>query len=322
MKFQTGLPGLTRYPPSDFAPGTDNWQARMSPSDFQRIAKTADDLGFDAIAVSEHVALPVEFEANMGAYWPHAFTGMAFMAGATTRIKVTASVMVLPYHHPVPLAKAVSTLDVLSGGRVILSCGTGMAPAEFAAVGVPFARRGAVTDEYVAAMKALWTQDRPEFQGEWVQFSDVVFEPKPVQRPNPPLWFGGMALVSLRRAARVGDGWVPNGGFLGTGPWFEGPETLPGLLAEVNDARAAAGIKGPFDVSLPVVRAGIGPGHTHLPPPFVPESAAQIIDEIGRLEALGVTWTSVARPNAPERSVDEHLDNLAWIAEEVMAHCR
>jgi probable F420-dependent oxidoreductase len=321
MKFLTGLPGLSRYPPSDFPPGTDHWQAHMSCADFQQIARAADDLGFDSISVSEHVALPAELEANMGAYWPHAMTGMAFIAGATTRIKVTASVMVLPYHHPVPLAKAISTLDVLSGGRVILSCGTGMAPAEFAAVGVPFERRGAVTDEYVAAMKELWTQDRPQFHGEWVQFSDIVFEPKPVQRPNPPLWFGGRALVALRRAARVGDGWAPNGGFLGKGPWFGEPEELPDLLAEVRETRAAAGIERPFDISLPVVRAGIGPGHTHRPPKFVPDSAAQIIDEIGRLAELGVTWTSVSRPNATENSLTEYLDNLQWIAEEIFPHC-
>lgn len=322
MKFATGMPGLMRYPPSRFPPGTDHWQAHLTCADFQRVARTADDLGFDAITVPEHLALPVDLVPNMGGYWPHAFTAMSFIAGATTRIKVSASVMILPYHHPVPLAKAVSTLDVMSGGRVILSFGTGMAPAEFAAVGVPYEKRGRVTDEYVAAMKALWTEERPEFAGEWVQFSDVVFEPKPVQRPHPPLWFGGRALVSLRRAARVGDGWAPSGGFLGKGPWFEEPEELPELLAEVHESRAAAGNDRPFDISLPVVRPGIGPGHTHSPPKFVPESAEQLVDEIGRLGELGVTWTNAARPNATDDSLDEYLDNVHWVAEEVIAKCR
>jgi alkanesulfonate monooxygenase SsuD/methylene tetrahydromethanopterin reductase-like flavin-dependent oxidoreductase (luciferase family) len=95
-----------RYPPSEFPPGSDHWQARMTCADFQRVARTADELGFDALTVSEHLALPVDLVPNMGAWWPHAFTAMAFLAGASTRIKVNASVIVLPYHHPVAFAKA------------------------------------------------------------------------------------------------------------------------------------------------------------------------------------------------------------------------
>ena len=106
MKFVTHMPGLMRYPPSEFPPGSDHWQARMTCADFQRVARTADSLGFDALTVSEHLALPADLVPNMGAWWPHAFTAMAFLAGATTRIRVNASVIVLPYHHPVALAKA------------------------------------------------------------------------------------------------------------------------------------------------------------------------------------------------------------------------
>ena len=155
MRFVTHTPGLMRYPPSEFPPGSEPWPARMTCADFQRVARAADDLGFDALTVSEHLALPVDLEPNMGAWWPHAFTAMAFLAGATTRIRVNASVIVLPYHHPVALAKAISTLDVLSSGRVMLTFGVGMAPGEFTALGVPFDRRGRVADEYVAAMKTL-----------------------------------------------------------------------------------------------------------------------------------------------------------------------
>jgi len=294
----------------------------MTCAELQRVARTADDLGFDALTVSEHLALPVDLEPNMGAWWPHAFTAMAFLAGATTRIAVNASVIVLPYHHPVALAKAISTLDVMSGGRVMLTFGVGMAPGEFAALGVPFERRGKVADEYVAVMKTLWRDPRPEFHGEWVEFADVVFEPKPLQEPHPPLWFGGRSIASLERAARLGDGWAPAGGFLGRGPWFEEPEQLPDLLAGVHETRTQLGIHGPFDVNLPLVNPRIGPGHTHLPPTFVPQSAQEIVDEVGRLGELGVTWTSVTRPNAREHSLDAHLENLQWVADEVLAHCR
>jgi probable F420-dependent oxidoreductase len=294
----------------------------MTCADFQRVAHAADALGFDALTVSEHLALPVDLVPNMGAWWPHAFTAMAFLAGATTRIRVNASVIVLPYHHPVAFAKAVSTLDVMSGGRVMLTFGVGMAPAEFVALGVPFERRGKVTDEYVAAMQTLWRDEQPEFHGEWVEFTDVAFEPKPLQQPHPPLWFGGRSIASMDRAARLGSGWAPSGGLLGKGPWFEDVEQLPGLLGRVRETRGQCGVEDPFDVHVPVVNPRFGPNHTHLPPVFVPQSAQEIVDEIGRLAALGVTWTSVARPNARERSLDEHLENLQWIASEVFPGCR
>ena len=318
MEFSTGLPGLDRYPPSRYPPGGDAWQARLTTADFQRIARTADELGFDSIAVSEHLVVPRSLSANMGAHWPHAFTAMAFMAGATTRIRVNSAVIVLPYHHPVDFAKAVSTLDVLSGGRVTLTFGVGMAPGEFAALGVPFEWRGAVMDEYVAAMKELWTAADPVFAGEWVQFADVVFEPKPVQRPHPPLWFGGRSLVSLRRAARSGDGWAPAGGLLGKGPWLEEPEQLPAMLDSVADLRDGR----PLGVNYPMMQPRIGPNNTVQPSAFQPTSAQQIVDEVGRLAGLGVTATSVpSLADAPD-TLEGHLEGLHWIADNVISAFR
>jgi probable F420-dependent oxidoreductase len=322
VKFVTQVPGLIHWPPEDFAPGRDNWQRSMRPEDFQRVAHTADELGFDALSVSEHLLVPVGVHQRMGGHYPQALTAMAFLAGATTRIKVTSMVMVLPAHHPVDLAKAIATLDVMSGGRLIVNFGVGMAPAELAAVGVPYERRGRVSDEYVRAMKELWSADRPSFSGEWVSFDDVVFEPKPVQQPHPPLWFGGLSLAALRRATRLGDGWAPSGSALGKGPWLEDEAQLPSLLARVREEREAAGIDRPFDVHLSVVRPRLAPDHTNLPPTFVPESAEHLIDELGRLADLGVTWTMAARPGPPPTSLDAHLDDLRWLAEEVVPHCR
>ena len=314
MRFSTGLPGLDRYPPSRYPPGGDAWQARLTTADFQRIARTADELGFDSISVSEHLVVPTALTANMGAHWPHAFTAMAFLAGATTRIRVNSRgdrAAVPPPGRD--FAKAVSTLDVLSGGRVTLTFGVGMAPGEFAALGVPFEHRGAVMDEYVAAMKELWTAESPRFAGEWVRFDDVVFEPKPVQTPHPPLWFGGRSLVSLRRAAREGDGWAPAGGLLGKGPWLEEPEQLPGMLAAVAELRDGR----PLDVNYPLMQPRIGPNHTVQPASFQPTSAQQIVDECGRLAELGVTWTGVpSLADAPD-TLEGHLEGLHWIAENV-----
>lgn len=321
MKFLLPMPGLTRYPPAAFPVGREHWQASMTAADFQRVATATEELGFDAIVVPEHLAVPTDLEPNLGGYYPHALTAMAFIAGATTRIKVNSMVLVLPYHHPVELAKAIATLDVMSGGRAMVTFGVGMAPIEFAAMGIPFEARGRVTDEYVQALKVLWDRPLPEFAGEFVQFCDVVCEPKPLQRPHPPLWFGGRSLQSLRRAARHGDGWAPSGGQLGKGPWLEEPEQLPGMLEEVHEVRANAAGDQPFDVFLSVVQHRIGPGHTHQPPNGVPESAEQIVDRVGRLGEFGVTWTSVSRPGDDERSLEAYLENLQWVAEEVIARC-
>ncbi|HEY6533485.1 MAG TPA: TIGR03619 family F420-dependent LLM class oxidoreductase [Acidimicrobiales bacterium] len=322
VKFLTPMPGLMRYPPNQFDGGPSDWQTRMTCSEFQLVARTIDDLGFDAVSVSEHLVLPVDLVPTMGSHWPHALTAMAFLAGCTTRLRVNSMAMVLPNHHPVELAKSIATLDVLSGGRAMATFGVGMAPGESAAMGMPFGRRGRATDEYARAMHVLWTEDRPSFDGEFVQFSDVVFEPKPLQRPHPPLWFAGRSLISLRRAADLGDGWAPSGGLLGKGPWFESDSQLPDLLDEVAERRAQSGNDRPFDVFLALEQPELGPDHTMLPPRFAPSSAAQILDEIGRLEALGVTWTMVTRPGDPATTLEGHLDDLHWLADEILAACR
>jgi alkanesulfonate monooxygenase SsuD/methylene tetrahydromethanopterin reductase-like flavin-dependent oxidoreductase (luciferase family) len=160
VKFWTSLPGLSRWPPASFAVPGANWQEQLAPADFQAIAAAADRLGFDSVSVHEHVVMPRELAGQMGGRWPDALTVMAFIAGATTRIAVNSGVIILPLHNPVRLAKAVATLDVLSGGRVMVTFGTGMAAGEFSALGVDFRRRGRITDEYIRAMKILWTTSR------------------------------------------------------------------------------------------------------------------------------------------------------------------
>ena len=205
--------------------------------------------------------MPKDLLSHMGPYWTDAFTVMTFIAGATTRIRVNSAVIVLPYHHPVAFAKAVSTLDVLSGGRVTLTVGAGMARGEFAALGVPFHQRGRVTDEYLAVMKLLWTADDPEFHGEFVDVVDVVFEPKPVQKPHPPVWIGGSSMAALRRAARAGDGWAPAGAQGGKGPWLQSLEDLPAFMEEARRCPGFAAREANFDISMGAVQTRIGPDH-------------------------------------------------------------
>jgi probable F420-dependent oxidoreductase len=120
--------------------------------------------------------------------------------------------MVAPHRPAVLTAKMLATIDVMSGGRLIVGVGAGWLEEEFAAIGAPpFAERGAATDEYLMAFRELWTKDKPRFDGRFVKFADILFAPKPVQKPCPALWVGGESGPAMRRAARLGDGWYPIG---------------------------------------------------------------------------------------------------------------
>ena len=268
------------------------------------------------------MVLPPDLAEHMGGYWPDALTAMAFLAGATTDIRVRSGVMVLPYHPPIQLAKAVATLDVMSGGRVMLNVGVGMARGEFEALGVPFTERGRVTDEYAEALKVLWTEPNPSYAGKYVAFSDVVFEPKPVQKPHPPLWFGGRSAPALRRALRLGDGWSPDGAQSGKGPWLSRLEDLPAFVEEVATA-ARLEVPDDFEIAMPLELTLIGPDHELLEANTDLSTPQAIIDRIGLLEQFGVAWTAVPpQIGAPMRSRAEFLEHLEWWATEIVASLR
>jgi len=124
-------------------------------------------------------------------------------------VRLGTSTLILPYRHPILVAKAVASLDQLSGGRVILGVGAGWLEDEFRAFGVPFEERGAVCDEYIAALKELWTSEQPRFEGRFCRFGPLTFAPKPVQQPHPPIWVAGDSDRAMRRAVELGDGWQP-----------------------------------------------------------------------------------------------------------------
>lgn len=141
--------------------------------------------------------------------WYDLPTLCAYLAFATSRIRFLMSALVLPYHHPVRIAKALATLDVISKGRVLCGIGVGWMEDEFNRLGVPFTERGAITDEYLRAMQVLWTEETPRFIGRYVAFAEARSEQKPVQRPYSPLLIGGSGPRALRRAVELGDGWYP-----------------------------------------------------------------------------------------------------------------
>ena len=190
------------------------------PETLARVAEEAESAGFESVWVSDHIILPLEtrsmYPNNPAGRLPMRATvdildplpTLAYLAAVAKTARLGVSVLVIPYRQPVLQAKMLATIDVLSNGRLILGAGVGWLAEEFVLVGAPpVNRRGKATDEYLRAMKALWTQPDPVFEGEWVRFRDVKMEPKPVQKPHIPIWIGGHSPAALRRAATLGDGY-------------------------------------------------------------------------------------------------------------------
>jgi len=198
-----------------------------SPDNLARIAVEGEAIGYDYATISDHVVIPRDIEAK----YPYSDTGefpgraggdrheqltaVAFIAAKTSRLRLVTSVTVVPHRRAVLQAKMLATIDVLSKGRLVFGIGAGWMREEFEALGVPpLAERGVVTDEYLNAFRELWTNDDPRFEGRYVKFDNIRFEPKPAQKPYPPIWVGGESGPALRRTARIGDGWYP----IGTNP--------------------------------------------------------------------------------------------------------
>ncbi len=174
-------------------------------------AQLAESLGYDSIWASDHTLVPVREAPRIGACWFDPQVLLAALAARTTRIRLGTDVLVVPYRHPLHTAKTVATLDRLSGGRLIVGAGTGYIEPEFRALGVPFQQRGALMDEHLAVLRQVWSRPGPHsFQGRSVRFHGMYVEPRPVQRPHPPVWVaGGVTGVAprvIRRAVELADG--------------------------------------------------------------------------------------------------------------------
>lgn len=188
------------------------------PHAIAEVAAAAEDLGLDSVWVSDHVVLPAEGSSaypHSGKGLPYAnltpmyeaVTTLAFVAARTQRVRLGTSVLVAPAREPVLCAKALASLDALSGGRLVLGLGAGWLEGEFEVLGSPhYARRGTALEEIVELWTALWS-GKGTFSGKVFDVPDVVFEPRPVQTPRPPIWIGGNSGAAIARAARVGDGW-------------------------------------------------------------------------------------------------------------------
>jgi probable F420-dependent oxidoreductase len=280
------------------------WGREATRNGVLRIAQAAEAAGLDSIWVADHVVLPAQAASRYPysrdgstAFKPEdgfldALTTLAVIAGATERIRLGTSVLVLPMRQSLPLAKAVATLDVLSGGRVVLALGAGWLREEFEALGVPFAGRSERMAEMVQALRALWSEGRASREGRHVRFPEVVCEPRPLQTGGPPLWIGGTSEAALRRAAEYGDGWHAVGSRL---------ELLTDGRRRLSELALAAGRR-PEHLNFST-SAGL------------PSDPGRALERLRALQEIGLDDLVL---NLPAGSVDEMLSRLDGLAADLL----
>lgn len=311
MRYTVTIPGLTLFPGMG---GQPDWARDLSPDQILRAVRKAEECGFSHLVIPWHMAISRgEFEKNMGARWPHSLAAAGMLLGATSRITV-APLVVAPCHNPIELAKALATLDWMSGGRCLPVILTGYVPWEFELLGADFANRDAITDETVEAMLALWGSDHPRFEGEFIRIGDMAFAPRP-RGGRMPMWFGGRAKRALRRMAKYGDGWMS---------YATPAATIP---AAVDYIRAQPGVGDrPLDIFCYFTDPTHDPiSHEELEPPEVPVGDAAIIARAAYLGECGINCTNAPLHAYAERgqlvpatSFEAFLDRLEWFGREII----
>ena len=171
------------------------------------VARYAEEAGLDSVWVTDHVIVPRDVDVIYREDMLDPMAVLPWLAGVTERIALGTSVVILPYRSPLPLAKLLASVDVLSGGRLIVGAAIGWMEGEFAALGVPFKERVSRSEEALELMRTVWTNDRPEIETKRHHLSGLHVSPMPLQKPRPPIWIGGGSEGAFRRVARLGDGW-------------------------------------------------------------------------------------------------------------------
>lgn len=285
-----------------------------------RLTPVIEEAGYDSIWVSDRTVYPADLVERYpdrfgpGGHPPEgqnileAMTALSFIAGATKTLRLGISVLVLPFRNAVLNAKMITTLDVLSGGRVIHGVGVGWMPEEFEAMNAPYEPRGPLTDEHIEIYKVLCTQDVPEYHGQHLHTSGMLFYPKPVQKPYPPIWVGGNSRAALRRTARLADGWHPIR--LTTQQMSDGRETLRQLCQEYG--------RDPDSVEVTYrTTVYLGDRQTTESGERVPMTGDvnEIIDDIRRYRDAGMEYFVFSTGS---KDIDSMVDDVKRFADEIV----
>lgn len=280
------------------------WERGCGAAELVQVTQACEAAGFDYVAVCDHVAIPEANAEAMSTEWWDTISTLSYLAAVTTKVRLLSHVYVLPYRHPLVVAKAWATLDALSGGRAILGAGVGHVAGEFEALGVDFDDRGKALDESIDAVRAALAVEFPAHRGERWSFEGLGARPRPAQDVLP-IWVGGSSKPAMRRAADRGDGWLPQGP----------PEGgMADGIAFVQERRAAGPRAGlPFTVG-----ALSGPLYLGDPPPelgrCVRGTAEKIAGYLRTYRDMGVDQIQVGFVS---RSAAELCDQIAGFASDI-----
>jgi probable F420-dependent oxidoreductase len=287
------------------------WEDRAGTGDLIEVVAHAERLGYGFVTCGDHGAIAA---GELGAYGTARFydpvATLAYLAARTSTIRLATYIYQIHLRSPLITAKALATIDDLSGGRLIAGFGVGSRAAEAAAAAAPFESRGLVADEYLQAVLGLWTGEPTSFRGRFTEFADLVCRPRPRQEPRPPVWIAGKRLVSVRRALRFGDAWI-------MAPWTLDAPAVAELLGRARSTPEWGRRGAPLRVVAPVAPLGGRAPRGHPPVPLramSSQSAAEAVAEISRWRDAGATDFVLDIPAATRSQL---MDGMAWCAGEV-----
>lgn len=306
MKFAIATLGLENYPPV-VAP----WEVHSHGLDILRYVRKADSLTWDWLTIPEHLVMPNDMVEHMGTRFMESMSAAAVLMGATQRIHMLTYILALPYRHPLLLAKQIGTMEFLAGGRFTLGTAVGHLEKEFEALNVPFEQRGKITDEYIQVLKEAWTSDSPSFDGEFVKFKDVVIEPKPIQKPHPPIFIGGNSKPAMRRAAQLGDGWIP---------WLVTAENLPECIQYMKSLPEYQEKADRFEILVTTTAYAQDDHHVAYGETNIAGDRDGVLREIEGLKKAGATSVQVRPPKV--ETFEQCLEWIEWYDKEIIPQFR
>lgn len=288
---------------------TAEWETRSGPAEIAQVARAAEAAGFFYVGVCDHTAIPRRLAETMGTTWYDTTATLGWLAGLTSRVRLLSHVLIVAHRHPLRTAKEMATLDLLSGGRLIIGVGAGHVPEEYETIAGDFHRRGRETDEAVSGLAMALVEEFPTLPGPRWPASTLGVAPRPLQVPRPPIWVGGSSPAALRRAAVYGDGWLPQGT-----PRAE----MAGQIAELRRLREEHRAGAPIDIGMvvePLYLTGPGTGGDEawgLPPTVLSGSPDQVVASLLDVTAMGVNQLLL---RFMARSVHELCDQIAAFGE-------
>ncbi len=284
-----------------------DWEKESGPEELARIARVADEAGFFYIGVCDHTAIPRRLADAMGTIWYDTTATLGWLAAVTRRTHLLSHVLILAQRHPLRAAKELSTIDRLSGGRLIVGVGAGHVPEEYELLTGGFDERGRHTDEAVSALARCFTDEFPELPGPRFPARDMGLGPRPVRQPRPPIWIGGSSPAAIRRTAAFGDGWLPQG---------TQRRDLPGQIARLRELRAELRGGAPIDIGTIVepIHLTTGGSGWDLPGWVLSGRGEEVAESLRELVAMGVNHLQV---RFMARSAEEFCEQTARFGVEV-----